>query len=112
MVVSVRDTDAFQKYTVPCVKKLSQIERKEVDHYRSLREKIHDGPFYTVLAGSLCGKQGTPSRAQFDPFQGMATYGQKYLKETRTLPKLNSRPYGASIPTGDYGSVLMIILGF
>ncbi|KAI5299907.1 hypothetical protein KEM56_002893 [Ascosphaera pollenicola] len=61
-----------------------------------LREKIHDGPYYVVLCGKQpVGSANAPSAkgASFDPFQGMATYGQRYVKKTRTLPKLAGRPY-------------------
>lgn len=50
-----------------------------------------------MLNGSPSSQKGGAAaarKAQFDPFQGMATYGQRYLKKTRTLPKLGGRPYG------------------
>ncbi|WEW56551.1 DNA-directed RNA polymerase III subunit C31 [Emydomyces testavorans] len=87
-------TPLFPKYKVPRAKPLSPLEAPQVDHYRKLREKIHNGPFYTVLSGPPSyGRGGPPARAQFDPFQGMATYGQRYLKKARTLPKLSGIPF-------------------
>ncbi|KAK2745745.1 hypothetical protein FQN55_006066 [Onygenales sp. PD_40] len=95
-------TPLFPKYAVPIAKPLTQEERNEVDYYRRLRETIHDGPYYTVLsappshkpgAGGGVGGGAAARNGQFDPFQGMATYGQRYLKKTRTLPRLSARPY-------------------
>ncbi|EER27299.1 hypothetical protein D8B26_006652 [Coccidioides posadasii str. Silveira] len=87
-------TPLFPKYKVPRAKPLTPLEDSQVDYYRKLREAIHDGPFYVVLSGPPSyGKGGQPLRAQFDPFQGMATYGQRYLKKARTLPKLSAVPF-------------------
>ncbi|KMU84713.1 hypothetical protein CIHG_02497 [Coccidioides immitis H538.4] len=87
-------TPLFPKYKVPRAKPLTPLEDSQVDYYRKLREAIHDGPFYVVLSGPPSyGKGGQPQRAQFDPFQGMATYGQRYLKKARTLPKLSAVPF-------------------
>ncbi|PGH34055.1 DNA-directed RNA polymerase III subunit RPC7 [[Emmonsia] crescens] len=89
-------TPLFPKYSVPIARSLTEEERSQVHYYRRLREIIHDGPYYTVLNGSPSSQKGGAAaarKAQFDPFQGMATYGQRYLKKTRTLPKLGGRPY-------------------
>ncbi|KAL1956252.1 hypothetical protein VTO42DRAFT_7512 [Malbranchea cinnamomea] len=87
-------TPLFPKYLVPSARPLSQTEREQADHYRRLREKIHDGPYFAMLgAPPSWGKEGVSARAQFDPFQGMATYGQRYVKKTRALPVLSSRSY-------------------
>ncbi|PGH07532.1 hypothetical protein AJ79_06267 [Helicocarpus griseus UAMH5409] len=98
-------TPLFPKYSVPIAKPLSEEERSQVDHYRRLREMIHDGPYYTVLSAPIpssaqsrrredAAKAAEAARkAQFDPFQGMATYGQRYLKKARTEPKLSGRSY-------------------
>ncbi|OJD18210.1 hypothetical protein AJ78_01768 [Emergomyces pasteurianus Ep9510] len=89
-------TPLFPKYSVPVARVLKEEERTQVDYYRRLRETIHDGPYYTVLSAPPSSQRGgamAARKAQFDPFQGMATYGQRYLKKTRTLPKLSGRPY-------------------
>ncbi|EEH10361.1 conserved hypothetical protein [Histoplasma capsulatum G186AR] len=89
-------TPLFPKYSFPIAKPLTEEERSQVDYYRRLREMIHDGPYYTVLSASPLshiGGAAASRKAQFDPFQGMATYGQRYLKKTRTLPKLSGRQY-------------------
>ncbi|PGG99597.1 DNA-directed RNA polymerase III subunit RPC7 [Blastomyces parvus] len=89
-------TPLFPKYSAPTSKPLTDEERSQVDYYRQLRDMIHDGPYYTVLSAPPSSQKGGAAaarKAQFDPFQGMATYGQRYLKKTRTLPKLSGRPY-------------------
>ncbi|EGD92538.1 hypothetical protein TESG_00111 [Trichophyton tonsurans CBS 112818] len=92
--VDTSPTPLFPKYTVPVPAQFTDAERSRVQLYRQLREKIHDGPFYTVLASQPSyGKKGVPARAQFDPFQGMASYGQRYMKKSRTLPKLSAVPF-------------------
>ncbi|PGH20334.1 hypothetical protein AJ80_03602 [Polytolypa hystricis UAMH7299] len=101
-------TPLFPKYTPPHAKPLTDVERRQVDYYRQLREKIHDGPYYAVLDGppSYGKGQTTSARARFDPFQGMATYGQRYLKKNRTLPKLSGRPYVMNFFPKDLWSTL------
>ncbi|KAI9883927.1 MAG: hypothetical protein M1823_004297 [Watsoniomyces obsoletus] len=66
---------------------MTRRERLQVARYRTFRDRVHEGPLYTVLsetkhAGRLA-----------DPFEGMPTYTQKYQKRTRRLPKLDTRPY-------------------
>ncbi|CAG7942710.1 unnamed protein product [Penicillium olsonii] len=83
-----------QKYTVPFARKLSPAEQTQVDYYRSLREKFHDGPFYSVLdASSSNAKKGSAARANFDPFHGMPTYSGRYQRKRRTLPKIAGQSY-------------------
>ncbi|KAK2742346.1 hypothetical protein FQN57_005434 [Myotisia sp. PD_48] len=84
-------TPLFPKYAVPVPGKLSVVDISRVEHYRQLREAIHDGPYYTVLSGPPSwNKKGHSVRAQFDPFQGMATYSERYMKKTRALPELSA----------------------
>ncbi|KAI5301020.1 hypothetical protein KEM55_003053 [Ascosphaera atra] len=92
-------TPLFPKYHVSQAKPLSSVEALQVDYYRQLREKIHDGPYYVVLPGVSSGgnKSHIANGAQIDPFQGMATYGQRYQKKTRALPKLTGRPYAMNL---------------
>lgn len=74
----------------------SLFERQLVSHYRTLRARIHDGPFYAILDSSArvhkSGKK-TPPTAHYDPFESMPTYSQRYTKKKNTLPKLSSRPF-------------------
>ncbi|KAK2766054.1 hypothetical protein FQN54_007569 [Arachnomyces sp. PD_36] len=96
-------TPLFPKYKVPRAEQLTPLEQSQVDYYRSLREKIHDGPYYTVLGNDSFEKN---SREHFDPFQGMPTYGERFRKKTRTLPKLTGRPYVINLFPKDLWSTL------
>ncbi|CAG8407045.1 unnamed protein product [Penicillium salamii] len=83
-----------QKYTVPFARKLSPAEQTQVDYYRTLRERFHDGPFYSVLdASSSNAKKGSAARVNFDPFHGMPTYSGRYQRKRRTLPKIAGQSY-------------------
>lgn len=70
-------------------------ERTAVARYRALRERIHEGPLYTVLGDSsrVTKNRGTQTTAQSNPFESMPTYTQKYKKQRRTIPRLDTRPY-------------------
>ncbi|KAI9825081.1 MAG: hypothetical protein M1832_001401 [Thelocarpon impressellum] len=75
-------------------KPLSRYERLQVAHYRSLRDRVHEGPLYTILGDeSRVTKPGAPTSTMIDPFEGMPTYAQKYRKKTRRMPRLDTRPY-------------------
>jgi len=72
-----------------------------VQHFVAIRDRIHEGPFYTILNDGM--KSGLKRRANepapteavlFDPFTDNQTYTSKYLKVRRRLPKLDERPYG------------------
>jgi DNA-directed RNA polymerase III subunit RPC7 len=72
-----------------------------VKHYLAVRDRIHEGPFYTILndgmKNGLKRKASEPAPTEaslFDPFTGNQTYSAKYLKVRRRLPKLDARPYG------------------
>lgn len=74
-------------------------ERRIVNHHRTLRDRIHDGPFYTILdSGARIskdrpGRAASPAAAHFDPFEGAETYSQRFVKKKNTLPKLATRPF-------------------
>ncbi|KAF2274120.1 uncharacterized protein EI97DRAFT_402958 [Westerdykella ornata] len=75
-------------------------ERATIRHYLAVRERIHDGPFYTILNdGMKSGKkrrhnEAPPSAtALFNPFTDNQTYTSKYTKVRRRIPKLDTRPY-------------------
>jgi len=72
-----------------------------VNHHLALRDRIHDGSFYTILNDGM--KSGKKRRANepppnetalFNPFTDNATYTSKYHKVRRRIPNLDSRPYG------------------
>ncbi|KAJ9206413.1 DNA-directed RNA polymerase III, subunit Rpc31 [Paecilomyces variotii] len=87
-------TPLFPKYTVPLARMLSAREQSQVNLYRELRERFHEGPYYSVLGGSgTAAKKGSAARVHFDPFHGMPSYSEKYQKKKRTLPRLQGRPY-------------------
>ncbi|KAF2687496.1 hypothetical protein K458DRAFT_429396 [Lentithecium fluviatile CBS 122367] len=75
-------------------------ETAMVQHYLAVRDRIHDGPFYTILNDGM--KNGLKRKANdpaptdaslFDPFTDNQTYSSKYLKKRRRIPKLDMRPY-------------------
>lgn len=91
----VHELRIVQTYDPPPPKPLTRTERLQVAHYRSFRDRIHEGPLYSVLGDNVrVGKHGASAAAQFDPFEGMPTYSMKYKKKRRRLPKLDTRPYG------------------
>jgi len=68
----------------PVPNPLSKEERHIVARYRLYRDKIHNGPLYTVV-----GKK----RGMEDPFNDVSKYSAKYKRQKRRVPKLDSRPY-------------------
>ncbi|PWY70272.1 III, C31 subunit of DNA-directed RNA polymerase [Aspergillus heteromorphus CBS 117.55] len=87
-------TPLFPKYTVPRGRPLTAQEQLQVDLYRSLRERIHDGPYYSILDGATsAAKKDSAARANFDPFHGMQSYSGKYQKKKRALPRILGRQY-------------------
>ncbi|KAL8769253.1 MAG: hypothetical protein Q9209_004754 [Squamulea sp. 1 TL-2023] len=87
-------TPLFPAYNPAIPAPLSDTEKAQVAAFRALRSRIHEGPFYTILdSNARVGKTAKSSAATFDPFEGMPTYSQKYIKQRRRLPKLSARPY-------------------
>lgn len=85
----------YQKLQPPVARAPTEKERTQVARYRALRDRIHEGPLYTILGDNVrVGKTGTPAAAHFDPFEGMPTYTQKYKRQRRRIPRLDTRPYG------------------
>ncbi|KAL8831740.1 MAG: hypothetical protein Q9170_005170 [Blastenia crenularia] len=84
-----------QKYNPSPPTPLTSTEKAQVASFRSLRTRIHDGPYYTILdEDARIGKKSARSAAaSFDPFAGMPTYSQKYMRKRRRLPKLGARNY-------------------
>ncbi|KAH8732499.1 DNA-directed RNA polymerase III subunit Rpc31-domain-containing protein [Phaeosphaeriaceae sp. PMI808] len=71
-----------------------------VSHYLAVRDRIHEGPFYTILndgmKNGLKRKASEPAPTEaslFNPFTDNQTFSAKYLKVRRRLPKLDARPY-------------------
>ncbi|RAK95152.1 DNA-directed RNA polymerase III subunit C31 [Aspergillus ibericus CBS 121593] len=87
-------TPLFPKYTVPRARPLTATEQLQVDLYRTLRERFHDGPYYSILEGAAsASKKDSAARASFDPFHGMPSYSGKYVKKKRALPRILGRQY-------------------
>ncbi|KAL1995172.1 hypothetical protein VTN49DRAFT_1359 [Thermomyces lanuginosus] len=87
-------TPLFPDYDIPQADKLSPKEQDQVDRYRALRERFHEGPYYAVLsAATIAADNDSHERAQFDPFHGMPSYSSRYRKRKRTVPKLSGRDY-------------------
>ncbi|PLB43200.1 III, C31 subunit of DNA-directed RNA polymerase [Aspergillus steynii IBT 23096] len=87
-------TPLYPKYTVPRARPLSARETHQVNLYRDLRERFHDGPYYSVLdAASSAAKKNSAARASFDPFHGMPSYSGRYQKKKRALPRMSGRAY-------------------
>ncbi|KAL3474544.1 DNA-directed RNA polymerase III, subunit Rpc31 [Aspergillus californicus] len=87
-------TPLFPKYAVPRARPLSDREQVQVDLYRTLRERFHDGPYYSILGvGSGANGYTGSAKANFDPFNGMPSYSGKYQKKKRLIPRIQGRPY-------------------
>lgn len=78
-------------------------ERGITAHYLAVRDRIHEGPFYTILNDGMKNglkrkaNENAPTEASlFNPFTDNQTFSAKYLKVRRRLPKLDARPYGES----------------
>ncbi|RJE22394.1 hypothetical protein PHISCL_05255 [Aspergillus sclerotialis] len=87
-------TPLFPKYAIPHARTLNPQEQVQVDFYRDLRERFHEGPDYSVLnTASTAARKGEAARANFDPFHGMQSYSGKYQKKQKTLPTLQGRRF-------------------
>jgi DNA-directed RNA polymerase III subunit RPC7 len=78
-------TELFPPQPQPVQSVLTKEERARVQRWRGQREKVHNGPMYTVMARK---------RGMEDPFNDVKRYSEKYRKVERRAPKLDSRPYG------------------
>jgi DNA-directed RNA polymerase III subunit RPC7 len=96
-----------QPMPIPRTRLSTSAEHAHIDHYRRLRQKLHDSPLYTILdpsariqkPGELTGAwkphaQIGGKKAVANPFETMATYSHKYKKRRRTMPELDNRGYG------------------
>ncbi|KAF2111736.1 DNA-directed RNA polymerase III, subunit Rpc31 [Lophiotrema nucula] len=92
--------ERFPKRDPPMAPKPTPDEEAIVQHYLTVRDRIHEGPFYTVLNDGMTSglkrkaNEPAPTEAQmFNPFTDNQTYSSKYLKVRRRIPKLDTRPY-------------------
>jgi len=79
-------TELFPPQPPPVQTPLSREERLVIARFRDHREKIRNGPMYTVMA-----KKGV-----VDPFNDVSKYSRRYQKMKRRVPKLDARPYVAA----------------
>lgn len=93
--------EAFPPRPAPLALPPTTKESSTLSHYLAVRDRIHEGPFYTILAdGMTSGKKRRPNEAAptdlslFNPFTDNQTYTSKYMKVRRRIPKLDMRPYG------------------
>ncbi|KAH7046067.1 DNA-directed RNA polymerase III, subunit Rpc31 [Macrophomina phaseolina] len=94
--IDTKPSELFPPNPPPIAPPPRRDEKLAVARYRALRERIHEGPLYTVLGDqSRVSKSRTSatSAVVLDPFEGMPTYGQKYKKQRRKIPRLDTRPY-------------------
>ncbi|KAL7276675.1 DNA-directed RNA polymerase III subunit C31 [Rhizina undulata] len=77
-------TELFPPQPPPVQAPLTKEERAIVARFRSYRDKIHNGPLYTVM-----GKK----RGAVDPFNDVAKYSDRYKRQKRKVPRLDARPY-------------------
>lgn len=93
----------IEEYRVRAPNPLTEKEKAQVAAYRELRDRINRGPLYAVLGDNVKvtkQKGYKPSgRPLMDPFDGVETYSQRYQVRKKTLPKLDTRPYGIFITT-------------
>ncbi|MCJ1338604.1 hypothetical protein MMC09_003893 [Bachmanniomyces sp. S44760] len=79
----------------------------QIAKFRLFRDRIHEGPLYTVLGDDArVGKHQSWAAASSDPFEGMPTYSQKYARKRRRVPKLDTRPYVSTFFPKELWSIL------
>lgn len=86
----------LQPKPAPIAPPARRYEKATVARYRALRERIHEGPLYTVLGDTSRvgkGRGQATAASNSNPFESMPTYTQKYKKQRRTIPRLDTRPY-------------------
>lgn len=71
-----------------------------VQHYLAVRDRIHDGPFYTIMndgrTTSIKRKASDEAPTEielFNAFSDNQTWTSRYMKRHRRMPKLDERPY-------------------
>jgi len=105
-----KPSDLFPPYSIPIPAPLTEKEKREIAHYRNLRDQIHQGPLYTkarkldsCIPAKTYGEDqynnqyGTKSAADIDPFVGVPTYSMKYDQKKRVIPQLSGRPFNKEL---------------
>lgn len=78
-------SELFPPNPPPIQNALSKDERICITRFREFRDKVRNGPFYTVMA---------KKRGLENPFEETEKYSRRYEKKRRMVPKLDARPYG------------------
>ncbi|EXJ79801.1 hypothetical protein A1O3_08086 [Capronia epimyces CBS 606.96] len=89
-----RPAPQFPDIQLPVPRPISAVERACVQNYLRLRDRAHNGPYYSVLDASSLADAKTGKvikRAGFDPFNDQEKYTAKYYKKKRTVPDLSGR---------------------
>ncbi|KAF4550922.1 Hypothetical protein D9617_15g042750 [Elsinoe fawcettii] len=98
-LMSGKPSETFPPLEPPVARPPDPAERASVHHYRTLRARIHDGPFYCILdpsarvSKSRRARDRTPPTALFNPFEEQPTYAQRFKKQRNHLPNLHKRPF-------------------
>merc|ERR1712000_725810 len=100
-----RPSDLFPPYTIPESRPLTITEKNSVKHFLLLRHQLHSSPLYTSKTSIDPTKPrkaygmaqtnalyGVRNKASQDPFTAMPTYGQRFVREERSLPDWSKRP--------------------
>lgn len=87
-------------YTIPFPDPLSHHEKSIIQRHLDHREKIHNGPLYTVL---------TKKRGLEDAFEDVVTYSKRYHRVKRKVPKLDARPYVVEFFPGELWGIMGVV---
>lgn len=94
LVIETKPQEMFPDIDLPRARPATQQEKASIARYRALRKSIHDGPFYTILGDNVrISKSSSKRAAEFNPFEDMPTYTQKYKPASRKLPRFDTRKY-------------------
>ncbi|KAF2473127.1 uncharacterized protein BDR25DRAFT_282396 [Lindgomyces ingoldianus] len=106
-------TERFPKTSNPPPPPPTAAEKAMHQRLVTLRDRIHDGPLYTVLGDGM--KTGLKRKAEdpapteaslFNPFTDNLTYSAKYMKVRRRIPRLDTRPYVVDLFPEELRSIL------
>ncbi|KAF2871954.1 DNA-directed RNA polymerase III, subunit Rpc31 [Massariosphaeria phaeospora] len=105
--------ERFPKRDPPLAPPATPAERATVQHMLAARDRMHEGPFYTILGdgrkNGLKRKANEPAPTEtslFNPFTDNHTYTSKYFKVRRRAPKLDTHPFVVEFFPEELRSVL------
>ncbi|KAF2843463.1 hypothetical protein M501DRAFT_994399 [Patellaria atrata CBS 101060] len=90
-----KPSELFPPVKPPLAAPPTRQERTQVARYRALRDRIHEGPLYTVLGDNVRVKKPDQPKVKisYNPFNSTQTYTAKYTRKARAMPALDTRPY-------------------